>query len=458
MLRKLAICAALLAVLSLASGTPVLAQSAFYVPAEFENPLDETWILLTNTGNKGAKVTLRFIGQRVDGTNGEDEGMEVTVPAGQTKVIRNAAPPGGVGLIEVVSSGEIRVSTRLAKQGGLIRDLPTDRPPVITTENAAAANGTLDLVGLQREVTGSTITDVRLVNLGHGEANCTAQVFRADGAQLWGTFHFDKVTPLSVITFDDALLALNEVDGVNVRIRFSCSDRFYAFATLVDPVSQRLVFVTPADSVLELGLGIPGGDGGGGNLNCAPGTTLCYQIPGLAFRAVKGNETTGRVFPVPAGTYEKIHVQFTLKNGGWSPRGSQLRYMIIWLGKDGKNRDMVGFSFVEGPNRNQATLRHGFNSEHSDKLKVSDRLEWPEGATYLVDYVYDTVSRSIVHEVRRLDGTVLSRIVSKPDINRIRWDKAGNITAGFGNEDKNLAGKEPFQIGWEWRDFLLEIW
>lgn len=429
-----------------------------YVPLTVQMNVDgislETQVWLTNSTGHFAKAEVVFIPLASDGTKrkgAEVKAKEIPVWAGTTVRYDPLTNGPAIGLLEITLPDGVYATARLAGEHPLFGHALGTEVPVVTSANLIAAGGTAQVQGWQREANG-VVTDFGLVNLSHQANSCQVSVFNGGGAQVKSSVLL-PIKPLSMVHFTDALGILGESNNPNARAEVTCDGEFYPFSLLSDFRTGETLFLTPSGSG-ESALSPPGQAPKAPQ--CSSGATHCFTIPGLVFRAAKGNFTTGRTFPVPKGTYRKVHAQFKLKNGGWHPRGSSLRYMVLWMAQNGRNRDLFAYSFYEGPNKNKATLRYGFNSEHGDKTKFPDGLVWPVGTTYIVDYVYDTETRVVVQEIRKLDGTVLSRIVGKPDVNRLVWDKAGNITAGFGNEDINPA--EPAQFGWEWRDWVLEIW
>lgn len=187
--------------------------------------------------------------------------------------------------------------------------------------------------------------------------------------------------------------------------------------------------------------------------------TQRFTRPGLVHRPSPGNAFLRLSAPLAGGTYSKLRARLTVVHGGWSPGRESKTHNIFWLARNATHFDCVGFTNVQGPGSNVIFNRHGFSQKHVDKARMEGRVALEPGKTYHFDYVFDTAAKSIVLAVMEADTRApIVTLHGVPNVDSIELTTGGEITVEFGfTDDPGANPNEPPTLGWEYRDFLLEV-
>lgn len=468
MSRKLVLCAVTVALLCFSSSTPAAADGAVYFPVESPSGVSETWIYATNDGNQPETVTVRFIPILQDGTKSGAEEKTFEVRARRTGVLKDAVAPGQVGLLEVQAPDHVSVSARLTETGAADDDVPFARVPIISTRTASEGGVPLDLLGFQRLGSGQVVSDVRLVNLSPSPNPCQAEVFRGDGENLWGTILLGELNPLSLVPFDDFLVALGELQSNTMRVRFQCDDTFYAFGAIRESNGTHMSFIQPSAAIGVEGVPVPGeeppggGGGGGGGSSACVDADICFERQGLFHHARRGDAHEPLELPIPPGQYRKIHLNVDILNAGPpNLRGSSyVEQLVFWLAVT-NHYNLYGFVRLRnaGPGF-ELSNTHGVGVPFANKVKQTTGLHWPFGQTYNFDYVYDAENRRIALTVKNSSGNVVGSLQGTANVNRITMPSASHeifhLVFGYneGRENKN----EYISNGWQYRNLSVGIY
>ncbi|MBZ0115325.1 MAG: hypothetical protein K8J08_22920 [Thermoanaerobaculia bacterium] len=435
------------ATLATLSTLPALAGS-IYVPIEPTAPGDQTFVTISNPSGDQVALTYYLINPFEDGTVRPEELPIRYINPGESIVLRNSLPLGERGILEITSSATLPVTARLGKTWDTPSSVTGSSVPVISSTNSGIAGNNLYLQGLQRDADGAVMTNFRMVNLGTSEATCNVTLNTIDGDVLGGFFVFPGRQPLSVTTFDDALSALSTTQDLgDIRARVSCDRTFYTYFVVHEPQSEQSVFVGPAiDTDSALGIF-------DGNLPCDP-NGFCFEHAGVFHVPTSNNKVKRLEFPTPPGDYHKVHVRMEVKLGGWQNPSSGL-HSIFWLALD-RNRNLIGYLNLKGPNANSILFRHGFGQAQEDKAKVTVPAIFQPGQTYFFDYLYDTninLIQLIVVDVAT--GQEVAQILHSPDTNKIKVTNSDIVLMDFGFPGVNP--NEPPTYGWSYQNLWIEI-
>lgn len=464
MSRKLVLCAVAVALLAFSVATRAKAASAVYFPVESLTGISETWLHVTNNGDGIQSVTTRFIPIFQDGTKAGAEKKTFHVASERTRVVKDAVPPGQVGLLEVVAPADVSVAAWLSETGAPDQGVPVEGLPIISSRTVADGGSVLDLVGFRRLDTGEVVSDVRLVNLSSEPNSCQAQIFRGNGTNPWGTVLLGAAPALTVLPFDDFLLALGELNSDNIRVRFECEGAFYAYGAVRDPERGTVSFIQPSVPVALEGLAIPGDEGGGGggggsNSNACVNADICFERKGTFHTARSGDGHEALQLPIPPGQYSKLHLNVDILNAG-PPNvrgGGYVEQLVFWLAVT-NHYNLYGFVRLRnaGPGF-ELSNTHGVGVPYAGKTKQATGMSWPFGQTYNFDYVYDAGNRSVALTVRNAQGNVVASLQAPTNVSRVTMPSAAHevfhLVFGYneGRENKN----EYVSYGWKYSNLAV---
>jgi hypothetical protein len=449
MKRKIfCLAAAIATAVTLAAVEAPIEAGVVYVPVEAKSSGDQTRVWVSNTGNDPASFESTFIPLFTDGTARDSwpEPVVRSLPPGGTVMIA-AAPEGAQGMLELVLHPAMRAEARLVKAGQPAQSAVGAAVPVISSTNSASA-GDLHLQGWQRASGGAVTTDFSLVNLGHEATTCFMVPFAASGAAL-EVFEL-PFRPLSISHFGDVLGFLGIDDIAHVRLRVTCDQPFYVYARVAGAGGTQ--FITPS--------------AGGDSLLTRPGSTappppgcgegvLCFSRPGVFYAPTPSESVRRETFPVPPGSYSKLHFRVEVVHGGWRSPTSGL-HSLFWLAINGHFR-LIGFSGFHGPNKNDLLFRHGMNLLAGDKAKFVPSFNAVPGETYVCDFLFDPAGRHLQYTVSDLAGNVLLSITDRPNVNRIHIEQGDVLMADFSTR----AGQNPIEpptYGWQYKNLTLEVY
>ena len=229
-----------------------------YVPVvatQAGNVSYETRVMISNTGAADGHLTTYFIPVNTDGATRDDGAGQNIILLGFSTF--NTLPDGqGLGMFEVLTD-----SDRLAIHGQMVGDRAGEEIigpeiPAVSMKNAFRANQTAHVQGWERG--GNKVTDFGLLNLGSTEASCLFDVLRADGSAVVGNVAL-PFAPLSQGHVPDVLSVLSLANAADLRLVATCDQPFYPYATVSDPQTGEMRFITPS-AISADGLPNPGAD------------------------------------------------------------------------------------------------------------------------------------------------------------------------------------------------------
>lgn len=446
---------ALAALLVSLAGARPLQAGTVYVPFTVQTTVDgiglQTEVWLTNSTGALAKAEVVFIPLGADGTKRDGVKVEeVSVRARTTVRYDPIAKGQAIGLLEITLPDGVFATARLVGEHPLFGAGLGTEVPVVTSRNLATQGQMTQVQGWERTATG-VVTDFGLVNLSHQQNSCRVSVFRAGGGQVQSTVLL-AIKPLSMVHFADALGILGETATPSARAEVACDKEFYPYSLILNWQTGETTFLTPSgggDSALVPPGQVPE------TPQCAPGAE-CFVRSGLFHKPTPNNPVARLSAPIPGGTYSKLRARLTVVVGNWASGRTEKTHNIFWLVKDARNPDMFGYVNVKGPGSNSIFNRHGFNQKQEHKAKMGGHLVLEPGKTYHFDYVFDTAAKSIVLTVKDAAGNTLVALHGKPNIGSIQLSSGGEVTADFGFPD-GLNPNEPPTYGWEYRDWVVEV-
>lgn len=404
----------------------------------------QLWVINPATVQRRANLT--FLPENTDGTvRTNNPGVGVTVAVKGSFRVSDTGANGRVGMLEVdLVDVNLVQAVRLAKN---FADLSGGgaNVPVVSSENLVPANGIADLVGLMH-VNNQVRTDIGIMNLEQTAAQCSAQLFRADGTPI-GSKATVSFPPLSLRHFPDVLT--DQVNLTDARAEISCNKSFYAYATVHAPNGQVEYFITPAFSGAST-LVRPGGTPP--PKSCTTGA-VCYDFAGVVHVSTPGNPDHTIILSPPSAAYSRLKAHLEVQINGWNPAVTAA-HGILYMVRD-KNKDMYANAFLKGPGANQVVLRHGFNQTSGEKPKLSKGFAATLGQTYAVDYLYDPVGKTLVLTMSTLSGQELARITDKPNVNKVQIDPGQKIVVGLSNP--GTESSEPASIGFVYKNLHIEL-
>jgi len=431
-----------LSALSFALATPLAAKTV-YIPLTGQSfagnlPL-EVRVVVSNHGAAAATVKHVLLAPGTDGTLRSALPPSQEVAAGQTIVLTR--PASQVGLFELSGPDELAYSAQLSVVGDSTNFLAL---PVISAKNVYPAGDSVDLLSLPRG--GAPPTDLTLVNTGFSAAACSATIYGADGGAIGPSAQI-SLAALSQQQYDNVLS--NLTGAGNVRIKLSCDQPFFASALVGgQPAGGRLSLVIPGKRAL---FGIS--HNAGGPAQCPAGAS-CFDRAGVVHVPTPAQPVKRLSFPVPPGTYRRVHLRIEVKHGGWAAGKANGRHHLFWLVKN-KNIDMIANGDLYGPNANYLDLQHGVGLVHEAKIHlVQQPFVAQPGATYRFDYVYDMGGRFLELVVTQ-SGAQVARLRGVPNVNQISVGAGDEIILDLGFDGSNPV--EPATYNWIYQNIELDF-
>jgi len=339
-----------------------------------------TKIWVSNPDPAQHHFTTTFIQEGTDGTAAPSPSGNSFVSGGATSTLTGLVPSGESGMVEIVGAAQLVVSARLEVTDANGNLLGAATVPAISQDNALQAGAFVEVQGLQRGA-GGTITDFALVNLGGSAAQCAVAAFRSDGSAIAAPATL-TLLPLSRRDFGEVLATLGALAISDARIVASCSQPFYAFATVYTPGSGTIAVIGPSPT-LAGSVGPSGSGGGPGPRGGGPGS-VTFSVPGTFLNATTSNSEQLYNLPAPAGVpYQRATIDWDLHIGIF-PSG--LFTGVMSFRRPNSSRALrEPFCGVQIVNRNSKTLLD---------LGVENIFErttgpWKSGASYHLKLTYD---------------------------------------------------------------------
>jgi len=336
-----------------------------------------TRVWISNPDQSPRHFATLFIPQGIDGTTQKAASGNVTVPPSATAALTGAAPTGQSGLLEVSGAQQLVVGARLEVTDANGNLLGTATIPAVSQDNALAAGGFVELLGLERSA-GGMITDFSLINLDGSAAQCAVAAFSPDGHALAPVATL-SLPPLSRRDFPDVLATLGAQLIADGRIVASCDHTFFAFAMVYQPGGAAVQFVGPSPALTgSLGPGFPGGGPGGG------GNNVTFSVPGIFLNATASNSEQLYDLPAQPGVvFKRATIDWDLRIGVF-PTG--LFTGVMSFRRPNKTRSLrEPFCAVQVVNRNSKTLL----DLGVENVFVRTPGPWKQNSSYHMRLIYD---------------------------------------------------------------------
>ena len=402
---------------------------------------------IANGSAQVADVQEVLLANDTDGTQRTGTPAPLQVQPGRSMLVR----PGDSfrGLLELTGPQSLRYSARLAglgQTGGMGVYLP-----VLTSENLIVANRTVTLLGL---VSGGTrSSDLAVVNLGQAAAQCTINLYRADGTPLGSTATI-QMRPVSQRYFGNALGGLVD-PGTSVsdaRATVSCTQAFYAYAILANTGNGEIAYVGPAGSG-ESTLRVPGSQP---NPTCGAGA-ICFTASGAVHRPTPATPVGRVTFPAPVGTFTHLRMSMDVTVGSWYAPDPDGKHLIYWFVIN-RNLDMPGMLYFRGPDQSVALARHGIGLKHPDKLRIQQPFQAVPGRTYHVVHDYD-MGRGVltITITDSATGQIMTTLLDTPNVRSYVFKAGDQFLIDMGFREGVVPDEVPSFNGWVYANVLLEV-
>lgn len=432
----------------LAPLTPLLAGDV-YVPLATHTTLGaatyRTLLIATNTGTASSGFSVTFF----HGGTGQAQPSSYSLPPGATLRLYNVVPAGARGMFEIDGAPEIVVSARVEALTGNGSVLASSQVPVISAANAAAPGTTVRLLGLEHAAAGAT-SDLGLLNLSGQPAQCTLEVFRANGGRIGDRIHL-SLLPRSNRDFAGALAILGQTSIKDVRFDVSCNQIFGTYALVYRSGGPETVVLGRAAS-LERDL-VPVGGGGGGD------GTVTFTLPG---QFAIGNNFATYDLPLKDGVqYGHARIEFDLFINQWlqiHPDNHNFKNVASFRrsAKSRSERLLFWGLILKGSGTFRSILDMGQAPGAEDGLTIkSDKGPWKPVSTYHLVLDFDAEARRIVFEayqggqrVQRLEGPVVFTDIFNLPNKKVRVDFSSD---GIGD------GAYFPTFGWKYSNLVVKL-
>lgn len=458
MKRSLFVCLALF----LAVGSLPAVAGTVYVPvlgtSGSSNDVYVTRVWLTNEGDSPVTVQTYFIPAFTDGTADRGDTTQVRVAPGQTTVIMSG--DGDLGMLEVTAGEMVAINAEVRNIGQTPQDEIRTDVPVISSSNMAGAGDTLTLQGLRR-TDGAITSNVMLVNLGHDQTQCSAEVFRAGGKQIASTA-LVTIKALSFVLVPDALQVLGESEIADANAQITCDQPFYAFSAAYQSETGNVVAIEPSATGAS-SLSPPGKAGGSPP---PPAGAVVFEKSGTFHIPTKSNPT--QIFNIDTGTnrsFSQIVIDMDFYNGGWYAKDPGGNHSLFWLQRGAYHgpsawpvwaSNIVGFVNAFGPNKNKVKVTHNLDLPKPQRKDYASSARLDPGNTYHLHYVYDAAGGDVTLVISKGSALVM-RQVSPATTGRINTDESGTFMIYFGHEDVYGLGLGSERPTYGWRYQNLEV-
>ncbi len=413
-----------------------------YVPLAAHRALGastyRTLLIITNTGGAPADLGVAFFASGTDGTTGQPQPATLSLPAGSTLRLYNAVPAGARGMFELSGAPSIVVSARVEALAANGNVLASAQLPAFSADNVLGPGERTQLLGLEHTASGAT-SDLGLMNLSSQPAQCTVDVFRAQGGRIGQTVRLTLV-PRSNHDFTSALAQLGQTSIKDVRFDVSCNQTFATYALVYRPGGPETVLLGPAASL-------------DGDLAPIDDGSVTFSLPG---QFANGNTFAAYDLPLQDGVqYGHARIELDLYVDQWRPvhpLNPNFKNVASFRrsAKSRSDRLLYWGLILKGTGDYRTILDMG-----QEETIKSGKGPWKERSTYHLVFDYDADSRRITFEVyqggqlvQHLDGPVVfSDLFNLPD-KKIRVDFS---SPGVGD------GAYFPTLGWKYSNLLVKL-
>ncbi len=444
---------ALLALLALGLVGPASA-GVLYVPVAINETVDnvnrntELWVT-----NPTDSAVLGFYAYFIPmGTDGTVRDPNVEPPAyfvaPGASVRFNNLVPGGRGMLEIEGSPELIVTAKLVSRaiGFGVDPEPVDLP-VVSQRNLIEAGGSAWLLGFEKQGT-YRYSNLGVNNLGQQTTNCTVDVRQADGLLIVQNVSF-QVPALTLLQFEDAfsLLGLSNV-AWGARVRISCDQPFWTYASVYDTrtggIQAHAPAITPSQSTLEKPI-----ENGGEEPPPPPPVDPDATVFSLPGNFLTCNSCGNWQFDMPFGStrrFRKIVIDFDVWAKQWDGNRSNGFHCVFWLNNGQSWSNMMGYLNSKGTQgRMTFQVNYGVGKETNQTPGMQ------LGTWYHVHYEYDMIEGVVWYELRNGSSVRTSGgyTTSANDVN------TSKMFIQFGTQI--AEGPESRTPGWKWSDFTAQF-
>lgn len=406
-----------------------------------------TEVLIANNGAQERRYTATFLAAGTDGTVRSGTSPRAGVLAGRTNRLTGLTTTGQPGLLEVDAAPQLLIDAQVANVPAGTGPASSSPVPVISSENALAANTTVHLLGLHRN--GGTVTDLEVVNLAGQSAQCTIGFLRANGTAI-GTAATVTIVPLSLRHFGDALGLLGETQAVDARAAVTCDRPFFAFATVFDPAGLDLVFRTPAAA---------GTSTLGGTTPPPPGNSIVYTQDGTVHTPARGSEVKTLVAPLDRQlNLRRMIIEWDVTPGAFTAGFQDKNHNLIWVHRGTFRSNTIANVSAFGPARNE--VRNTSNVDVAPTAISAKDVPFAlqQGVLYRIRYVYDAEAGRITTSISTGGAVVASMEQNATAANRTLIVRSPGVNVQFGHTAAQaLEGNEFPTYGWVYANLRIEM-
>lgn len=400
-----------------------------------------TRIWVSNPTSAPLTFTTRFYAAGSNGLQAPPASSPLTVGAGASLVLVNAAPAGGTGMLGINGAAALGVGARMeASIGG--QSVGLTEIPAITAADSFAANTVGQISGLER-IASASLSDLYLFNLETKATTCSLKLFQAGGSQL-ATTATVILQPLQRRDFIDTINGFSIASLTDVRVQATCDKRFW-LAGLVRRAAGELAFVGPAAT---LAASVLGGTGGGTDPP-QTGDAVTFSVPGVFLNAVAGNSYKTYNLPAKQGqAYRSAVVEFDLGVRTF-PNG-------LFTGVHSLRR--------AHPSRSSRILYYGLQIVNANSKTTLDLGEdevlargpgpWQEFHAYHLKISYDLIARRVTLEV--LEGGIRKQLLAGQALHFDLSNDGHPLSVDFGQNGIADGAYYP-PLGWQYSNLKVVL-
>jgi len=394
-------------------------------------------IAVAGTGAAASSYKTFLIPTNVDGVALTRTAQSGAVSTNHTAILNLDAAFRG--MVELQAPSAVEVSARLANGSTMVH------VPVVGSGEAKAGGSRIDLLGLERTSTSTSMLTV--INLGTKSSLCSVTYYAADGTSL--ATGSATLLPLSHALVTNVLNGAGDPTGItDVRAAVTCAESFFAYAYVTDSTSGRISYVGPATDAQASTLTAPGSTAPSA---CPTGAT-CVSQAGVLFKATE-NDAYGRVqLPAPAGAWRRGRMQVDIKFGSFF--NNTAKQMAYWFVING-NKRMLGTLLLRGPVGNDVILIHGYNVPHEGKTRIRSTHHMVAGTTYHIVNDYDAGNRRLTVTVTdKATGQLVDQFSGPTNVSSFTIAAGDMWTIDMGG----LPPEFTKSVGTEWSNVQFEAY
>jgi len=385
-------------VLLLAGALSPLHASAVSIPVANDLTSDgvrfRTRVFLTNPTDTNRQVEASFRASAGTATISST----FFVPADQTVALDQMMAANETGLITLNAEPQVIVTTRLGSLATDGSSLAGAEMPIISQREISDASTTVELQGVVRDGE-QTWTNLGLTNFATADAQCSVEILSGE----------DTLVPAQTLTvaagshlkLDDVLGQFGVTTAADAVARVSCDQAFHAYASVYTPASGE-VRTMVSRQVSQL----------------ATDPVVFDALTGEWWKCTQGDQLKHWDVKIgPGKVFKKLQVQIDFIRGPWYSKMQDGMHELFWINRTKKWRtNNLGYMNIRGPNKNIWYLS---TNATGTNLKGTKNKQFPEGASYHVNYLLDTTQKKASIVISDLAGNVFDSVSFSVPVSKI---------------------------------------